>query len=131
MFPRIDRKHRAAPVKTAKEGKKRMETIDIDFFKKVDLRIGRIVEAGPVEGAKKLFKLLVDIGREKRQIVAGIAEHYKASELKGKTIVLVANLKPAQIRGVDSNGMLLAASDGRKLAILCTDRDVKPGSRVS
>jgi methionyl-tRNA synthetase len=131
LFPRIDRKHRAAPVKTAKEGKKRMETIDIDFFKKVDLRIGRIVEAGPVEGAKKLFKLLVDIGREKRQIVAGIAEHYKASELKGKTIVLVANLKPAQIRGVDSNGMLLAASDGRKLAILCTDRDVKPGSRVS
>ena len=131
MFPRIDRKHKAAPVKTAKEGKTKMDPIDIDFFKKVDLRIGRIVEAGPIEGAKKLYKLLVDVGREKRQIVAGIAEHYKAAELKGKTVVLVANLKPVQIRGVESNGMLLAASDGRKLAVLCTDRDVKPGSKIN
>lgn len=131
LFPRIDRKHKSVPVKTAKEGKAKMDTIDIDYFKKVDLRIGRIVGAEPVEGAKKLYRLVVDIGREKRQIVAGIAEHYKAGELKGKTVVLVANLKPAQIKGVDSNGMLLAASDGRKLAILCTDREVKPGSRIS
>jgi methionyl-tRNA synthetase len=97
----------------------------------MDLRTGRIIEVGPVEGAKKLYRVLVDIGGEKRQVVAGIAEHYKMDELKGKTVVLVANLNAVKIRGVESNGMLLTVSDGKKLALLTSDRDIRAGGKVS
>jgi methionyl-tRNA synthetase len=106
------------------------ERIDIAEFARVDLRVAKVVEAERIPGATKLLRLQVDLGTERRQIVAGIAEAYAPETLVGKTIALVANLKPARLRGVESNGMLLAASlDGRP--VLCTfDSDVPPGSRI-
>ena len=91
-----------------------------------------LVEACPdsIEGADKLLKLQVDLGEEKRQLVAGIALHYKPEELVGKTIVVVANLKPAKLRGVESQGMLLAASTGDTLKLVTVDGDIGPGADV-
>lgn len=105
--------------------------IDITYFQKIDLRVAEIRQAEKVEGADRLLKLQVDIGGEPRQIVAGIAQHYKPEELIGKKIVIVANLKPATIRGVESRGMLLAASNNELLSILALDRPVVPsGAKV-
>lgn len=107
------------------------ELLDISEFKKLDLRIAHIKSATMVPGAKKLLKMNVDIGDEERQIVAGIAEHYAPEDLVGKNVVVVANLKPAKIRGVESQGMLLAATDGDKVIILVPDSEASPGSRIS
>ena len=87
-------------------------------------------EAEKIEGADKLLKLQIDLGEEKRQLVAGIALHYKPEELVGKTIVVVANLKPAKLRGVKSEGMLLAASIGDTLKLVTVDGDIGPGASV-
>jgi methionyl-tRNA synthetase len=105
-------------------------TIDISAFAALDLRVAQIIEAVKIEGSKKLVKLQVDLGTEKRQVVAGIAEAYAPEALVGRKVVLVANLKPAKLMGVESNGMVLAASiDGK--AVLCGfDQDVPPGTKV-
>ena len=128
LFPRIN-------IAVKSEGrtkeKKMDDSIDIDIFKKIDLRIGRIVSAEKVKGSKKLYRVLVDIGKEKRTIIAGVADSYTPEELEGMEIVVVANLKPATIMGEESNGMLLAASKGKKLSILSVDREIEPGSSVS
>ncbi|MGQ9615660.1 MAG: methionine--tRNA ligase [Spirochaetota bacterium] len=108
-----------------------IERIDIEYLKKVDMRVGRVLEAERVKGSKRLIKLAVDIGEERRTVIAGIAEHYTPEELTGKNVILVVNLKPAKIMGYESNGMILAALDGTKLAILTTDRDLNPGALVS
>jgi methionyl-tRNA synthetase len=104
--------------------------IDIADFARVELKVARIEAAEKIAGSKKLIKLQVDLGTEKRQVVAGIAETYAPEALVGKKVVLVANLKPAKLMGVESNGMLLAASlDGKP--VLCTfDADVPPGTRI-
>jgi methionyl-tRNA synthetase len=86
------------------------DRISIDDFAKVELKTAKVLEVEKVEGADKLLRLQIKVGEENRQIVAGIAEHYSPEELVGKKIVVVANLKPAVIRGVESNGMLLAVS---------------------
>ncbi len=105
--------------------------INIDDFARVELRTARITAAEKVEGADKLLKLTVDIGTESRTIVAGIALRYQPETLVGKTIVVVANLKPAKLRGVRSEGMLLAAADeSGQPYILTTDEPVSPGWRV-
>ncbi|HXK10997.1 MAG TPA: methionine--tRNA ligase [Vicinamibacteria bacterium] len=106
------------------------DRIDISEFAKVELRAARVTSAEKVSGSKKLVKLQVDLGDESRQVVAGIAESYAAESLVGKTVVLVANLKPAKLMGVESNGMVLAGSiDGK--AVLCTfDAEVAPGTKV-
>jgi methionyl-tRNA synthetase len=106
------------------------DKIDIAEFAKVELRAAVIKEAEKIAGSKRLVKLQVDLGTETRQVVAGIAESYAPEALVGKRIVLVANLKPAKLMGVESNGMVLAGSvDGQ--AVLCTfDRDVAPGTKV-
>ncbi len=107
------------------------ELISIDEFSRVDLRIGRVIAAGKVEGADRLLRLEVDLGDEKRQIIAGIAEFYRPEEMEGKRVVIVANLKPAKIRGLESQGMLLAAvqEDGN-LCLVTPDRDIKLGAKV-
>jgi methionyl-tRNA synthetase len=106
------------------------EKIDIAEFAKVELRAAKITEAEKIAGSKKLVRLQVDLGGETRQVVAGIAESYEPSALVGKTIVLVANLKPAKLMGVESNGMVLAGSADAK-AVLCTfDSSVVPGTKV-
>jgi len=106
------------------------ERIDITEFARLDLRAARITAAEKIEGSKKLVKLQVDLGGEARQVVAGIADAYDPETLVGKTIVLVANLKPARLMGVESNGMVLAGSvDGK--AVLCTfDSSVAAGTKV-
>jgi methionyl-tRNA synthetase len=106
------------------------DRIDIADFAKIELKAALVTAAEKVEGSKKLIKLQVDLGTEKRQVVAGIAESYAPETLVGKRVVLVANLKPAKLMGVESNGMVLAASvDGK--AVLCTfDGDVPPGAKV-
>ncbi len=105
--------------------------ITIDDFKKVELVVGQIKVADRIENADKLLKLTIDIGEEERTICAGIAMYYKPEELVGKKIVIVKNLEPRKLRGVMSQGMLLAAKDGETLSVLTLDRDVKPGSSVS
>jgi len=90
------------------------KTISIEDFVKVDLRVGQVVEAEKVKGADRLLRLSVDLGRETRQIVAGIAQAYPAASLVGKKIIVVANLQPRKLRGLESNGMLLAASVGEE-----------------
>jgi len=106
------------------------DRIDIAEFAKVELRAAKITAAEKIAGSKKLVKLQVDLGSETRQVVAGIAESYEPEALVGKSIVLVANLKPAKLMGVESNGMVLAGSEDGK-AVLCTfDVAVAPGTKV-
>ena len=138
LFPRIDRKNGERKMEKNDEAQKPAakpeaagpELIGIEDFGKLDLRVGKIVSAERVEKSDKLVKLMVDIGAETRQVVAGIGKSYTPEELTGKSIVIVANLKPAKLMGVESRGMLLAASSGEGLAVVTFDRETKPGSRV-
>ena len=104
--------------------------ITIDEFAKVDLRVATVLAAEKVEGADKLLRLQVRIGGEERQIVAGIAKYYSPQELVGKEIVVVANLKPVKLRGVLSQGMILAAGDGETLAVIRPEKEVGDGTEV-
>ena len=104
--------------------------IDIDRFFETDLRVGVVLAAEKVENTDKLLKLQVDLGDERRQVVAGVAEQYEPEALLGKRLVLVANLKPVTIRGVESQGMLLAADLGGRPIIASFDEAVPPGTRV-
>jgi methionyl-tRNA synthetase len=105
------------------------EQIEIKDFQKIDLRVGQILQAVPVPKSKKLLKVEVDLGAEKRTIVSGIALSYKPEELIGKKVVVVANLKPAQLMGVESHGMILAGNDGDILEVLAVQH-LPPGSTV-
>jgi methionyl-tRNA synthetase len=132
VFPRLESKKKPAK----EEAKKKTEVvaenlIEIGDFTKVQLRVAEVLEAERVEDADRLLKLQIDVGGEKRQIVAGIAEHYTPDEIKGKKVVVVVNLKPAKIRGLISNGMLLAAKKGKKLSVVTLDRDLPPGAKIS
>jgi methionyl-tRNA synthetase len=128
LFPRIDVKitPAAGQITVASQS----PTIKIDDFGKVELRVAEVVAAEPVPKSKKLLKLTVSLGAEQRTLVAGLAEHYAPADLVGKKVVVVANLEPAKLMGVESNGMVLAASAEGKLAVLTLDRDVPPGSKV-
>jgi len=138
LFPRIDlKKNMEKKMEKTEETQKPApapnagpELIGIEDFMKVDLRVGRIVSAERVTKSEKLVKLQVDIGSETRQVVAGIGKSYTPEELAGKTIVIVANLKPAKLMGIESQGMLLAGSSGDLLAVATFDREMKPGARV-
>jgi methionyl-tRNA synthetase len=103
--------------------------ISIEEFQKLELVVGRIVSVEEIPGADKLYKLILDLGERKAQAVAGIKRHYHREELVGKLVAVVANLKPATIRGVRSECMILATSDGT-LAVLTPDREVQPGTRI-
>lgn len=105
--------------------------VEFDGFADLDLRAAKILAAESIPKSKKLVKLEVDIGAEKRQIVAGIALHYKPEELVGKTIVVLTNLKPVKLMGVESRGMLLAASLGDTMRLLALDGDIPPGAKIS
>jgi methionyl-tRNA synthetase len=136
IFPRLDTKKNQAPVK---KEQKPVETkpvapnpepvndqISIEDFMKVQLRVARVVEAEPIEGADKLLKLQIMIGEEKRQLVAGIRKDYTPEELIGRQIVVVVNLKPAKLRGVESQGMLLAVTKEDGGAILLQPESEAP-----
>lgn len=105
--------------------------ITIDEFSRVDLRVGKVVEAERIPGTR-LLKLMVDLGSEKRQIVSGIAEYYKPEDLLGKKVVVVVNLKPKKIRGYLSEGMILAAGcdKGQRPVLVTVGDEAEPGWRV-
>ena len=109
--------------------------ISIDDFMRVELRVAKVLEAEAVPKSKKLLKLTIDAGTERRTIVAGIAEAYAPDQLVGRTVVIVANLKPAKIMGVTSHGMVLAAkatvNGEEKLILSSVSESVKPGCRVA
>ncbi len=148
LFPRIEKpeespeakKAAAEAAKAAKAAKKAeqkaekapavVELIEITDFSKVSLKTAKILAAEPVPEADKLLKLQIELGAEKRQIVSGIAKHYTPEQLVGKTVVVVANLKPAVLRGVESCGMLLAAKAGKELRLVTVDGEIPSGAGV-
>jgi methionyl-tRNA synthetase len=129
LFPRVDWARTPEPAPPAAPLNLQPE-IDISDFAKVDLRVGTILAAERVEKADKLLKLRVSLGAEERTVVAGIAASYKPEDVVGRQIVLVANLKPARIRGIESQGMILAASDDSGLQIIGPGQAITAGSRV-
>jgi len=108
-----------------------MTQITFDQFKALDIKIAKVLEVEDHSNADKLYVVTLQVGEEKKTVVAGIREHYSKEELKGKEVVLVNNLAPATIRGVQSEGMILAAKDDTKLVILIPEKEVKVGSSVS
>ncbi len=104
--------------------------ITYDDFKKLDLKIAKILEAERIENSDKLIKLIIDLGEEKRQLVAGIGKHYEPGQLINKQIVIVANLEPKNLMGIESQGMLLAASDENNVVLLEPDKEIPPGSTI-
>jgi len=108
------------------------KTISLDDFKKLDLRIAKIIKAEKIEGSDKLLKLEIDLGYEQRQILAGIAQFYEPEKLIGQEIIVLTNLQSRVIRGLESRGMLLAATDtDGTIAILRPDKELTPGSKIS
>ena len=140
IFPRIEDKAAAkilesvnigGSVETKADQKTEdKDQITIDDFMKVDLRTAKILEAEKVKKSKKLIKLKVDLGTEQRQVLAGIAEAYEPEQLIGRTVILVANLKPVKLMGLESQGMILAGSDGDAIILGGFDGDLPPGVRV-
>lgn len=106
-----------------------MELISFEDFKKLELRIAKVLAAERVEGSEKLVRLRVSIGEGERQIVAGIGKYYSPEELVGREIVIAVNLEPRQLMGVESQGMLLAAGEEEPV-LLRPDKEVAPGSSV-
>ncbi len=104
--------------------------VNIDDFAKLDLRVVKVLEAEKVEGSDKLLKLHVEMGSETRQVVSGIAKHYSPESLVGKYVILVANLKPVKLKGIESQGMILAASNDNSLVVATLDGLIDSGSRV-
>jgi methionyl-tRNA synthetase len=125
LFPRIEKKVKDAD--TAEASKKPL--LKLDEFSRLDLRVAEIVAAEAVPGSKNLLKLEVDVG-EKRTVVAGIARHYRPEDLVGRQVVMVANLKPAKLMGIHSEGMVLVASEDGTMALLAPEKKVKPGSPI-
>ena len=116
--PEEEKKEQAVPVQEQQKEQEVPAHATIDDYQKLGLKVAEIVAAEQIKGSRKLVQLLVDLGTEKRTLVAGIAEAYKPEELIGRQIVVVTNLKPVRLMGVESNGMLLAASlDGRPILL--------------
>jgi len=128
IFPRIDVKKNATKKIEGKETE--LETISYDEFKKIDLRVGKVVAAEPISGTEKLLKLKISLGKETRTIVAGVKKHYSAEDILGKKIIIVYNLQPIKLRGIESQGMLLAAVDNHDVILLTVDKDIIEGSKV-
>jgi methionyl-tRNA synthetase len=125
LFPRVEQQKAEPTAATA------TPRISIADFGKVELRVAEVLAAEALPKSKKLLKLTVSLGDEQRTIVAGIAEHYTPADLVGKKVVVVANLEPAKLMGVQSQGMLLAGSAGGTLGVLTPERDLPPGAKVS
>lgn len=109
-----------------------MTEISFDEWKNVDLRVAEIIDVQDHPQADRLYVLQVDLGEEKRTLVAGLKQHYEKDDLIGKKVIVFANLKPAELRGVMSQGMVLAAveGDGKKVVLLTPDEDIAVGARI-
>ena len=140
LFNRIDEKAKLEELQAKVEAKKaayeaeqkakETNLITMEELDKVELKVAKILTAERVEGANKLYKLTVDLGKEQRTVVSGLVPYYAEAELIGKKVVLVSNLKPAKLRGIESNGMLLAAGDGETVKLLTIDGDVEVGEGI-
>jgi methionyl-tRNA synthetase len=141
LFARIDEEKKLAEIAAMKEEAEQEKErkaeeedakyITIDDFEKLDLRVAKVLECEKVEGSNKLLKLQLEVGSEKRQVVSGIAKYYKPEDLIGKSVVLVANLKPVKLKGIESKGMILAASNDEELTVITPLTEIKSGSQVS
>lgn len=132
IFPRIDvNKELNVIEEKAEKEEKKIDYITIEDFAKIQLRVAEILEAEKVEGSDKLIKMKLKVGEETRQIVGGIARYYTPEELVGKKIIIVYNLEPKKLRGIESQGMLLAASTEGKMSLLTVDRDIESGAKIS
>ncbi len=137
LFPRRDVKKELAELEklaesaVKKEEKKDGEYITIDDFSKVKLAAAKVLACEKVEGSDKLLKMTLDAGGETRVVVSGIARHYSPEYMVGKTVVIVKNLKPAKLKGITSEGMILCASDGKDVVFVSPEKEVAPGSEVS
>ncbi len=108
-----------------------MDKISIEDLKKIELRVAKIIDVQDHPNADKLYVIKISLGNEEKTIVSGIKPWYKKEELIGKKIIVVNNLQPKVFRGVESNGMLLAAEDeNNNLSLITVDKDIKEGSRV-
>lgn len=138
LFPKVDIAKLKEDIEAAKaadesaddEPDNVVDLIEIDDFFKVQLKTARVLQAEPVKGKDRILLLQIEVGKERRQIVAGVAQHYQPEELVGRTIVVVANLKPAKIAGLKSQGMLLAAKSGKNLNLVTVDGDVPSGVSI-
>jgi len=131
LFPRVEVKV-AEPAKSADTPAATTTSprISLADFQKIDLRVAEVIEAEKVPKSKKLLKLTVKLGEETRTLVAGIAEHYAPEAMVGRKVVIVANLEPATLMGIESNGMVLAGSSESALGLVALDRDLPPGAKV-
>jgi len=136
LFPRIEPdKIKETEIKIQREiegetKEKKFSLLDIEDFSKLDLRSARIIKAERIKKSKKLLKIQLDIGKEKRTVVAGIAECYSPDSLIGKDVIILTNLKPAKIMGIESNGMILAGEVDRNIILAMFDKKIKPGSKI-
>ncbi len=109
-----------------------MEVINLDYFKKLDIRVAEIIEAERVPETEKLLKLTINIGDEQRIIVSGVGNEYQTEQLVGKQIIILANLEPKTFRGIESKGMLLAAvNQNGNVSLLMPDKKIVPGDKIS
>lgn len=137
LFPRIDVEKELASLekkteeKTKETKEEKIDYITIEDFLKVQLRVAEILEAEKVEGSDKLIKMKLKVGEEIRQIVGGIGKYYSPEELIGKKIIIVYNLQPRKLMGIESQGMLLTATNEGKMALLTVDKDIESGSKIS
>ncbi len=108
------------------------DLIDISYFEKMKIRVGKVISAEALEKSNKLLKLTVSLGTRQKTILSGIRKYYKPEDLIGKKVIILDNLKPAKMLGIDSEGMVLAAMDeNENLSLLSLDRDLKEGSEIS
>jgi len=126
-----DKKEQKDGNKSKKDKKGQDGYISIEDFAKIDFRVAKVLEAEKVEGADKLLKLKLEMGEETRQVVSGIAKHYSPQNLVGKFVILVANLKPVKLRGIESQGMILAASNDKELVLAALDKAIESGTKIS
>ncbi len=109
-----------------------METVSFEDFQKIDLRLADVTSAEKVKGSDKLLRINVKVGEEEKTIVAGISNFYSPNDLVGKKIIIVHNLKPRKIMGIESQGMILALYDGKELSLIVPDKsNIKSGTKVS
>jgi methionyl-tRNA synthetase len=133
LFEKLDIEEIKKEYQKLKEGEKNeseKELISYDDFQKLDIRVALVNKVEKVPKADKLYKLTVSLGDEERTLVAGLAELYEADELAGKKIIILANLEPRKLRGITSEGMLLAAEKGETVSVLVPDKDIEPGAKI-
>ncbi|MFW9938616.1 MAG: methionine--tRNA ligase [Candidatus Thorarchaeota archaeon] len=131
LFQKLDIEELILKLENLKQkGESETNLISYDEFKKLDIRVALVEKVEKIPQANKLYKILIDLGTEKRTLVAGLAEHYKAEDLKGKKIIVLTNLEPRKMRGILSEGMLLAAVNGDNVSILIPEKDLPPGTKI-